>query len=188
MKKFYATTLLAIGSFLTINTNAQELPDSKPYHKPTVIIGKEKGLSVSNSGEIGFIFKKHLGGDRAFRFRTLRTGLINDRMYYPTYALGVGAAFSFQKLKAIDSKFTYYRGWEPFIASYISLQGFGLYGGVGYNFGLTYDLSEKFNMNVEICPSLGIGMGQNHDGGSRMLILNNSANFISIGVNYKISE
>lgn len=196
MKKHYTALLFSlcfIGA--PILTKAQENINSKTYTKPTVIIGKEIGVRADINGRLGFSYLKHKNENKSFRFRTFSTGIVVPNVSYlqsplirDFIALGAGGAFAFLKKKQLDNKFTYYHGWEPFVGAYVSLRHFGVYAGIGHTFGLTYDLSEKFNLNVELVPNVGFGMSQFHNGSNRSLLFKNSSNGLSFSLHYKISK
>lgn len=114
---FTLTTFIAFFIAQNFSVHAQGNTDSKLYTKPSVTLGKEMGVRVDMKGNLGFTYLKHKNENRAFRFRTVSTGLVGsnvsslnrplDREYL---ALGAGGAFSFLKTKQLDNKFTYYHG------------------------------------------------------------------------------
>lgn len=186
---FLLNILICFGLFTCIDAKAQGNTNSKTYTKPTQIIGKEIGLRVNKHSDLSFTYLKYKNDQKAFRLRFFNTGfrfVQGATGSKEHFAVSTGIATGFLKVKSLDNKFNYYRGWEPFVGGYTSLRNFGVYAGIGYVFGLNYDLSDKFNINLELAPNFGFGMTQYHTGSDRQFIFANSSSGISIGLNYKL--
>ena len=190
---FTLTTLIAFFFAQNFSVHAQGNTDSKLYTKPSVTLGKEMGVRVDMKGDLGFTYLKHKNENQAFRFRTVSTGLTLPNVAYSNFsfvrgnlALGVGGAFAFLKKKKLDDKFTYYHGWEPFLGSYLTINHFGVYIGIGHTFGLTYDLSEKFNLNMEFVPNVGLGYAKYYSESNQSLLAISSSKGLSFSLHYKI--
>jgi len=166
----------------------------------TSLLGQEQKQS---HGEVGFNFgslnltninfsgfwKKKTGEDRYRRLRVLSGNLsagLVDEEFDADFFLGV--AVGREKRRNLDDRLQFYRGIE-FIGN-VSFRDrgeidtqLGIQPGLGFVIGLQHSLNDRWAVNVETIPSIGLNFGINlEEDGGKLLVQGGITNFFSLGL------
>ncbi len=182
--KFKAALLFAVALFFTTALFGQE--QKKETHGE---VGLNFGsLNLTNINFSGF-WKKKIGEDHYRRLRflsgNLSAGVVDDEFDADFF---LGAAIGREKRRQLDDRLQFYRGLE-FIGS-VSFRDrgeidtqLGIRPAIGFVIGLQHALNDRWAVNVETIPTIGLDFSINlEEDGGKLLMQGGISNFFSLGL------
>jgi hypothetical protein len=115
-----------------------------------------------------------------FLFGSLNMGFQSEEFLFNTAA---GLSVGREKRKRLDDKLLFYQGPSFSLIGFVNSNQFGINPGFGWVVGLQHNLNDRWSVNLETTPSVGVSFSQSSETKNSVLSLDgNISNQVSIGL------
>ena len=174
--------------FFTLTTLSFSLLHAQSAGKKREVGIQLDGINFAGFNNFSGFYKKQLSENKYRRIRffsgNLFTGIVGEDDFRFNFA--VGAAIGREKRRALDTRLEFFSGPEFFFnlgfQSLADNNSFSLFPGVGYVLGLQHSFNERWAINIETIPSVGVGVVLLPGDNDQLNLNANITNSVALGV------